>query len=270
MNQDKNKSGKLKCRFIDTGASDAYTNMAIDEAIMNFCDAPSLRVYSWKNPSISMGQNQSAKNEINLARCKEENVDVVRRITGGKAVLHENDITYSFIIPQDMLSMPSDVLESYKVIAHALVIALEKIGISSKIVQQKEKVSNAVCFSSANWYELVVNGKKISGSAQRRMKEAILQHGPVLLDFDAAKNARLFSFSNETELEKELKNRVTSVRHELGKKVSYEEMAETLKYGFGKNFGFDMVDSKLSKEELKEKDRLVREKYSTGQWNFRM
>jgi len=165
----------MKCRFIDTGTNDAFANMAIDEALLN-SKIPVLRVYQWKPNAISIGYNQDINKEINLDNCNKLNINIVRRITGGKAVFHDRELTYSFIIPENNNILPIEINESYRIIAKALVIALKKIGIKAEIKKIPERITTPICFNSSNWYELLVKKKKISGSAQRRMDGKVLQH----------------------------------------------------------------------------------------------
>ena len=196
----------MQCRFIDTGFNDAFTNMAIDEALLN-SKIPVLRVYSWDPKAISIGYNQNIEKEINIDYCQNNGIDIVRRITGGKAVFHDKEITYSFILPENTNLLPFDVNESYKIIAKALVIAFKKIDINAEIRKVPERIETPVCFNSSNWYELLVNNKKISGSAQRRMDGKILQHGSLLIDFDYNKNNSIFNSNNNFDNIINLKNR---------------------------------------------------------------
>ena len=101
----------MKCRFIDTSRNDAYSNMAIDEAILLCSEEPVLRVYQWNPLSISVGYNQNVAQEINVPECKKNNIDIVRRITGGKAVFHDDELTYSLIVPKNTVRMPDGVTE---------------------------------------------------------------------------------------------------------------------------------------------------------------
>ena len=187
----------MQCRFIDTGFNNAFTNMAIDEAILRYCQIPTLRVYGWNPAAISIGYNQDIENEINVGYCKKNNIEIVRRITGGKAVFHDKEITYSFILPENNNLIPFEVNESYKIIANALIIALKKMGINAEMKKTPEKIATPICFNSSNWYEILVNGRKISGSAQRRFDGKVLQHGPILIDFDYNKNNSIFNSNND-------------------------------------------------------------------------
>lgn len=263
----------MQCRFIDTGANDAYLNMAIEEALLKYCQIPVLRVYQWKPSALSIGYNQDAQKEINVEYCKKNDIEIVRRITGGKAVFHDKEITYSFILPEDANLLPKEINESYKEIANALVLALKKFGVDAEIKKTPERIKTPICFNSSNWYELLVNGKKISGSAQRRMNGKILQHGSILIDFDYEKNASLFNFNNNfgnVNNLNNLKGRITSIKNEPGNKnkiMNYQKLADAIKNGFKENFGFKMIDDSLAEEEVALTKKLMKEKYSTDEWN---
>jgi lipoyl(octanoyl) transferase len=266
----------MKCRFIDTGFNDAFTNMAIDEAILQNCQIPTLRVYSWNPKAVSIGYNQNLHKEINIDYCKKGNMDIVRRITGGKAVFHDQEITYSFIVPENTNLLPIDVNESYKIIAKALVIALKKININAGMIKVPEKITTPICFNSSNWCELLVNNKKISGSAQRRMNGKVLQHGSLLIDFNYDKNSSIFKSNNDYDNIENLKQRITSIKNEFNRynkiinENIFDELKESIKLGFKENFDFEMVDDSLREEETILIEKLKREKYSTEEWNFRI
>jgi len=260
----------MKCRFIDTGVNDAFTNMAIDEALLN-SQIPVLRVYSWSPKVISIGYNQNVQKEINLDYCKNNNIEIVRRITGGKAVFHDQELTYSFILPENTNLLPFEINESYKTIAKALVLALKKININAEIKKAPERIKTPVCFNSSNWYELIVNNRKISGSAQRRMNGKILQHGSLLIDFDYEKNNLIFNSNTSFDNIKNLKLRITSIKRESKiNNINYNELKTAIKTGFKENFDFEMIDDSLTNEELKSAKKLREETYSAEEWNFRL
>ena len=265
----------MQCRFIDTGTNDAYANMAVDEALLKYCQIPVLRVYQWKPSAISIGYNQDIQKEINVEYCKKNNVGIVRRITGGKAIFHDKEITYSFILPEDLNLLPKEINESYKEIANALVLTLNRFNINVEIKKTPERIKTPICFNSSNWYELLINGKKISGSAQRRMQGKILQHGSILIDFDYNKNSLLFDSSNLIDNITNLKKRITSIKREMNnidniKKISYKELANAIKQGFKENFNFEMVDDNLTNEEIILAEKLRRERYATDEWNYKL
>lgn len=259
----------MRCRFIDTGCNSAYANMAVDEALLELSEIPALRVYRWNPSAISIGYSQNALAEINMEKCMRNSIAVVRRITGGKAVLHENDVTYSFILPEKPQLLPKDVTESYRLIANALVLAFKKIGVNAQIKRRQRKVATSLCFSSLNWYEITARNKKISGSAQKRIKGKILQHGPLLVDFNYEKNSELLNSCSGLNNAENLKKKITSIKNELNADISFCEIAEAIKYGFQKNFNFDFFDDSLTKKEEKLAGKLEKEKYSTDEWNLK-
>lgn len=258
----------MQCRFIDSGPNDPYLNMAIDESLFACCDKPALRVFQWSPSSMSVGYSQSAVKEINMNECKKNRVPIVRRITGGKAVFHDQELTYSFIVPENTIEIPEEVTESYKMIADAILLAFRKIGVKAEIKKQPERFATPICFNSSNWYEMESNGKKICGSAQKRMNGKFLQHGSLLMDFDYEKNALLFN-QGYNEVLKSLKKNVTSIKKELKRKISYEELGDALKYGFEKKFDMDFLNDALTKKEEKLAQSLKNEKYSRSEWNLR-
>lgn len=249
----------MECRFIDTGFRNAYKNMAIDEALASKCTTPILRFYQWKPSAVSIGYNQNLEREINVDYCKKNGIDIVRRITGGKAVFHDKEITYSFIVPEKLGLLPMDVVESYRMIAEALVMALKKIKIDADIKKVNERIATPICFNSSNWYELMVNDKKISGSAQRRIDGVVLQHGPILIDFDYEENSRIFKSKGEIDSIKNLKQRITSIKNELGKSIEIGKLKSSIREGFAERFGLELKDSKLSDEEEALAKSLLRE-----------
>jgi len=260
----------MQCRFIDTGHNDAFTNMAIDEALALTANIPVLRLYQWSPKAISIGYNQDINKEINLEYCKKNNIDFVRRITGGKAVFHEDELTYSFIVPENLNLLSKDVIESYKIIGQALIIALKNIGLNANIEKINERITTPICFNSSNWYELTINNKKISGSAQRRFDGKILQHGSILIDFDYEKNSLLLNSKNEFDNINNLKQRITSLKNELNEDIDTNKLKNGIKEGFKEKFKFDIFEDDLNNNEKLLIEKLLKEKYETKEWNFRL
>lgn len=205
-------------KFLDTGYGDAETNMAVDEKLLEG-KGTVLRFYRWKPACLSIGHFQSTK-ELDTDK-------FVRRVTGGKAVWHDKELTYSFVT--DEKNMPSKVIDSYKVISQPIVAALKDLGLDAEMqAKMKKKASSANCFDDPSYYEITVNGRKIVGSAQKRKDGRLLQHGSILLEIDHDELASKFKDGNADEIRK----RVTSVNQELGRKVSYRELAKILKKKF--------------------------------------
>ncbi|MBR9699898.1 lipoate--protein ligase family protein [Candidatus Woesearchaeota archaeon] len=252
----------MKCRLINSSPNTPSMNMAIDEVLLD-SELPVLRFYQWIPPGLSIGYDQSAIN-IDKEFCLEKGIQIVRRPTGGNAVLHDKELTYSFIISQDR--MPKSVIESYKEISKGIVKAFEILGLQPELNDEVHKVEKSpVCFHDPSWYEILVNGKKIVGSAQKRTKGKVLQHGAVLIDMDIEKYAGCFKGLSDKQKEA-LKSRITSINDE-GKKVDYAQVAEAMKQGFQKALKLQFIPSILTQEELKKAKELSREKYSSLSWN---
>jgi len=252
----------MRWRLIQDDYHDAYTNMAIDEILLQ-SNTPVLRFYRWRPPAISVGYFQKLEKEINLEECKRRGIDYVRRMTGGKAVLHDKELTYTFVISTEL--MPKGVIESYKVISQAILTALRDLGLK---VEMKEKVSRAqkssLCFNDPSYYEIVVNGKKIVGSAQTRRDGKLLQHGSILLDFDVEKMSSLFAISSSAF---RIKERVTSLNQELKREVKFKNVATALKKGFEENFNIKLIPDSLTAEEKESFPKIAATKFSTREWN---
>ncbi|MFX0108251.1 MAG: biotin/lipoate A/B protein ligase family protein [Candidatus Hodarchaeota archaeon] len=249
-------------RFIDLEIHNAFENMAIDEAIMMAIKRkeapPTLRFYRWSPSAVSIGTFQGMTEEVDLDYCKRNNIDRIRRITGGGAVYHDFDgeITYSIILPRGHSLAPPDILESYQVLCAGIVKGLEKLGIESE-------------FKPIN--DIVVSGKKISGNAQTRRHSCVLQHGTTLLDLDVEVMFSILKVPQEKISDKmiaDVKQRVTSIRELLGRTVSIEELRDALKLGFAEALNVELIESKLSPSEQTAASALVQHKYSTYSWNL--
>jgi len=244
-----------KFRLLKTAYNNAFMNMAIDDAILQSKIMPTIRIYSWKPSAVSIGYFQSLTEEINLDKCKELNVDSIRRITGGGAVFHDKELTYSFIAPEDAVS--KDILESYKQICGGVIKGLEKIGIKAE-------------FAGIN--DIIAGGKKISGNAQTRKNNCVLQHGTILMDVDVKKMFSLLKVPNEKirdKLIQNVKERVTSVKNILGKDIGFEELSDKIVEGFKEALNIELVEGELTKEETELAEELEKKKYKTKEWNFK-
>ncbi len=244
----------MRIRVIRDGYHDAYTNMAIDEAIL-INSIPTMRFYKWKPSAVSIGYFQSIYEDVNVDECRKNNVDVVRRITGGGAVYHdsEGEITYSITIPSYIYP---DIMDSYKAICNAISNALNNMGLNAK---------------HAGINDIVVNGKKISGSAQTRRNNMILQHGTLLMRVNIRKMFSLLNVSEKKIEDKQIKSiegRVTSVERELGKEVKEEEIVEKMILSFAEMLDGEIYEGWLSEKEVNDAERL-REKYESEEWNFK-
>ena len=221
----------MEWRFIKDRGNNAAMNMAIDEAIMiahkKEIVPPTIRFYQWSPPAVSLGYFQDMQKEINLNACRNSGIDIVRRPTGGKAVLHDRELTYSFVIRENHSLINKSILETYKKISQALILGLDFLGIKADLVPLKEKMDKnnkkksvhdsgyfkTICFSTPSQYEVQVGGKKLIGSAQVRKRGVVLQHGSLLMELDRNKWFSVFNFPSEEILNKvKAKFKATSIK----------------------------------------------------------
>ena len=265
-------------RFIPYKRSNAFENMATDEALFRENqrkDAkPILRLYSWSPPSISLGYFQETTKEIDVEECRRYRIDIVRRPTGGKAVLHEHDLTYAVIAKDNNPLFPPDILGTYRVISGCIADALSELGINTEMSiygrTKEENSLKAACFSTPSNYELLVNNRKICGSAQVRSRGIFLQHGSILLDFDPVKNCSLLlppHGSRERQIEK-LRKSVTSIHEHIGSEFSVAKICHILQRSFEKRLGIELVEDGLNAEEEMLMKQLMKDKYSSDNWNI--
>jgi lipoate-protein ligase A len=248
-------------RMLQTGFKNAYSNMAIDKAILVTNSQgkvpPTVRFYGWIPPAISIGYFQSLVDEVDVQACERFGVDYVRRITGGGAVFHEKELTYSIVVPESHPEITKNIMRSYGRICGAVMKGLHQLGIESDYVPIND---------------IVTGGRKISGNAQTRKFETVLQHGTVLMDVDVDKMFSLLKVPNEKIKDKliaDVKQRVTSIQHCLGTVVSFKEVASAMKRGFEEEFHVELIEGRLSKEELALAKQFEKECFSTMEWNHR-
>lgn len=234
-------------------------NMAIDEFLLlnNHNNSIILRFFGWKPPSISIGTFQKIE-ELNLNFIKEKNIPIVRRPTGGKGVYHNDELTYSIIIPSKHPINKMDVVDSYKIISEVFIKSLKRFKINAELTKKIGEI-DGFCFSTQNYYEVSVKGKKIIGSAQRRKKEGILQQGsiPLTIDYEMVKN--IFKIANSYGF--------TSLK-ELNHNLKIEELEDELIKNFIEFFNTDYEIKDLIKDELEGAKEISDKKYSLDSWNL--
>ncbi len=282
----------MEWRLIKDGYHNGFMNMAIDEAIMiahrEGWVPPTIRFYQWSPPAVSLGYFQNLKKEIDIEACQKKGVDIVRRPTGGKAVLHDQELTYSFVIKENHPLVNDSILETYKKISRGIIRGLSYLGVEAKLVPLREKLKNdplsreternseppysaikSICFSASAQYEVQIEGKKIVGSAQVRKGGVVLQHGSLLIKLEKDKLFSVFNFPSP-EVRERLKGRFKAIGLEevLGREVSFSELAEILPRGFEEEFGVKLVEGRLTEEEKEISRGLFKNKYSTYEWNY--
>lgn len=266
-------------RLLDTGALDAATNMAVDEAILWEHRAgrvpPTLRFYAWDPPALSLGYAQSLEKEVDLAILKAKGFGLVRRLTGGRAVLHDKEITYSIVVREDHPLMAGGVLPSYLRVARALAKGLELLGVRVEIASGRQKVlsqhTSAACFDAPSWYEITVGGRKLIGSAQTRKGGVVLQHGSLVLRQNVEDLFAVLKFTfpeKRQELQAEFARRACGLEEVLGRPISKEEVKEAIVRSFEELYDLRLLPGKLTSGEEKRVEEL-RVKYSSPEWNAR-
>ncbi|MDR2494649.1 MAG: lipoate--protein ligase family protein [Spirochaetaceae bacterium] len=249
---------KYPCRLLRTGYHNGFYNMGLDQALLEAVAAgslPTLRFYGWKPAAVSVGYFQSLADEVDLAACKRRGVDVVRRLSGGGAVFHHAEITYSIVLPVSHPLAGKTIADSYGILCAGITRGLALLGIDAQ-------------FAPIN--DIVVNGRKVSGNAQTRRMGCALQHGTVLLD-----NAEAMFDLLTVPVEKvsrdgavrDVTERVTSLRALLGREVSLEEAEEALAHGFCEALSLDFcADAPLTEAEETRARELGAAKFSNPHW----
>lgn len=271
-------------RFIDSGDCSPSFNMALDEALLDWHSEgkipPTIRFYGWNPATLSIGYFQTVEKEINLDAVKKHHLGFVRRPTGGRGVLHEHELTYSVIVSEDYPDMPQSVTEAYRVISEGILKGFQLLGLDAyfavpKTAEEKEALKSprsAVCFDAPSWYELVVEGRKVAGSAQTRQKGVILQHGSILLDLDEDKLFQLFKYPSERvkeRMQKAFKDKAVAINEISSRKITIKEAKEAFFKGFEAGLNIELKPYTLSNEELEYVHHIAVTRYESDEWNYK-
>ena len=265
-------------RLLITPPARGAWNMALDESILEHIGRgesnPTLRLYAWSPACLSLGYAQPFA-DVDMPRLKQRGWEVVRRVTGGRAILHTDELTYSVIAPSNEPRVEGSVLESYNRLAQALLLAVKNLELPVEMKEGKATESatpNPVCFEVPSTYEITVDGKKLIGSAQARKKEGVLQHGSLPLTGDLTRICLALVFENESAREsasKRLLERATTVESALGGEISWETAAQAFIHAFEAQLGLSFERGELSESESRRTDELVKEKYDHPSWTER-
>ncbi|MEW6093140.1 MAG: lipoate--protein ligase family protein [Chloroflexota bacterium] len=250
-------------------------NMAVDEAILAAAgrgeSLPTLRLYAWEPACLSLGYAQPVR-DVDRERLHARGWDLVRRPTGGRAVLHVDELTYSVTGPLDEPRLAGTVLESYNRLAAALTEALRTLGLPVQVQEHSKSASrtaNPVCFEMPSTYEITVNGKKLVGSAQARRKEGVLQHGSLPLTGDLRRILQALAYPDEesrTRAAERLLRQATTVETALGRVVAWEEAAEAFVSAFRSVLALDLQPAGLTRQETSRAEELMAAKYTSPNW----
>lgn len=247
--------------------------MAVDEALLTTqvqgLAPPTLRVYRWSPRALSLGYFQNLENEIEAPRCSCLGFDVVRRLTGGRAVLHCDELTYS-VTTSERDGLPQSLADSYWFINSGVIAAYRLLGLEVCLVRSDAGSTSAACFAGAGLADLTCRGRKIAGSAQCRKGAGLLQHGSLPVSFDAGLFLSLLKYSSPGIREKALTaltRKAAGISEILGSRIEWEVFKDALREGFQKALGIVLHNAALTPAEIALSRKLVREKYSTDAWN---
>lgn len=238
---------KNRWRILDTASADAATNMAIDETLLRSyslrASAPTFRVYGWDPEALSLGYSQDAREVLG----PDISNPFVRRITGGGVIRHGDEITYSLTCAKEDLGIPSSVTSSYKTVSSFLITFYNRLGLDAAFAcdvagpGEKLGAPSPFCFDAKEKYDIVVAGRKMGGSAQKRSRNAIFQHGSIPL---------------------------APIEQLLGQAPGAEELSRALAGSFAETFDVTMEAGRLSAAEMDLFEYLRERKYESREWNL--
>src|SRR6266496_2577591 len=259
-------------RFLNTETLNAAMNMAIDESVqMHYLQnsaPPTLRVFRWVQPSISLGRFQSVEREIDSDRCQQLGVALVRRPTGGRAVYHRDEFTYSIVIGKRD-GVPAGVVAAYAYLAQGLLAALRELGVQAELSDERvSKHPSAACFASSTQADLTSGGFKLIGSAQVWKDDALLQQGSLPLADRAVEFFGLLRYPDEEARTEALAiyREKTTPLHTFTPNANWDDVAQAFRLGFSSALHTTFVPGEISASEWKLAQQLVEEKYSKLAW----
>ncbi len=249
-------------RFLPAINDRGWMHMAIDialsESVQNGLSAPVLRFYRWQPACVTLGKFQPVEGNIQIDYCREMGIDISRRPTGGRAIFHDDEVTFSIIISEkDLPGAGSNVMESYRALGTAMVCGMRKLGLSAELVDihtnsfseaaSVSTVANPACFAARARCDLMVNGAKIIGSAQMRRDGVILQQNSLPLNINFPLWNEIFYRSD---WQKVAAGKAVSLNEAAGRIIPEEEVIAALKSGFSEELGIKWIDSEITAEEM--------------------
>ncbi|MFQ3534477.1 MAG: lipoate--protein ligase family protein [Aggregatilineales bacterium] len=264
-------------RLITDPPGEGCINMARDEAILQAVargeQPPTLRLYAWRVPTLSLGYAQPSA-DIDLARLRARGWDLVRRPSGGRAILHADEITYSVSLPESHPLAQGSVTESYRRLSAALIMALRWLApdmpIEADQRHERAAASNAICFEVPSDYEITAYGKKLIGSAQVRKYGGVLQHGALPLSGDVADICEALIFDDETargNAKQRVRRRALTLSEAVGAPIAWPKAAEALREGFSRAFNLSWVHAQ-GLPEAETARALANSRYADATWTF--
>jgi len=257
-------------RLLNTKNNSAAMNMAIDEALMSLQDEdalPTIRFYGWTRPSFSFGYFQNISEEVDIRKCNEREIDLVRRPTGGGTVIHGWDQTYSVIAPRKYPLIPQDILASYQLISQCIIAGLRKLGVKAEYHSDKfdgDETLQDICLTNPTKYDVLIAGKKVAGAAQRRKKNALLHQGYIALNMPPDDVTKLVS--QRSDVSQSVLAFSIAINSILQSPLAKEKLQAALVSGFEQTLNINLVSDSLSPDEIYTANHLARTKYETAEW----
>ncbi|MDA8433240.1 MAG: biotin/lipoate A/B protein ligase family protein [Nitrospiraceae bacterium] len=257
-------------RLIDSGRCPAAFNMALDEAVATLLRGrglpPVLRLYGWERPSLSLGCFQKSS-DVDIGYCKSSGIPVVRRPTGGRAILHDEELTYSLSAGTRSGPFSGGLLDSYRRVGAALHLAFRRLGIAAEAKAEREKgrvlTGSPLCFQSSSYGEILIGNKKAVGSAQKRWDDGLLQQGSIPYSYRTGDMRKIFGGHCDA-----LPDCATGLRN-AAPGVGEDLLKESVVSSFEEVFGVSLLPDRPSPEEMSLARRLQETKYLREDWNFR-
>ena len=254
-------------------------NMALDEALIESVAArrlpPTLRLYRWEPACLSLGHAQPFE-QADPDRLRALGWQVVRRSTGGRAILHTDELTYSITAPIDHPLLAGGVLGSYRRLSQGLVAGLRLLGVDADTAPEEPLAeadrSNPVCFEAPSAHEITAGGRKLIGSAQLRRVKGVLQHGSLPLHGDLGRICEALAYREQGEraaAAERVRRRAVTLEQLLGKRVAWDEAAESLAEGFRRTLGLQLTVGQPSDEERARAEALSSERFADDRWTMR-
>ena len=256
----------MSLRFLDTGALPGALNMAVDDVLLDAArdgGGPILRTYGWSPPAVSLGFGQRAREAVDVDRCRDLGIDIVRRPTGGRAVLHWNEITYSFHCAEGEGPAAHPLAEACRILGECLAEGLRRGGVDVELSPGgRPGARHGACFASASRWELTCGGRKLVGSAQRRTRGALLQHGSLLAGPEHLRLVELIPAPQGGEASLEASS--THLAECAGQPLDRDRLVGCLADGFGQVLGLPVREAQLTPGERRRAELLARETYGTA------
>ena len=264
-------------RLIHSEALDGATNMAIDESVLHaVADGqaqPTLRFFAWDPPCLSLGRAQSAS-DADLSRLQSQGWGLVRRPTGGRAILHRDELTYSIAAPMNDPRVAGSIVESYRRLSAGLLAGLNQLGLSaeSNSSHSGQSLGGPVCFEEVSEYEITVGKQKLLGSAQLRKRGVVLQHGTLPISGDTTLICEVLAFANSSARQSaraRMLDRAASLTSVGINNVCWQDVAKAMATGIAEALNLTLQPGGLSEAEQIMAKKLRAEKYANESWTLR-